>query len=399
MAAKWAGRAVIVLLSAFLAWSIVVQLAIARLPAPAASRLAPDSPTVQAGLAEIELQAGRYDRAETLARQALARQPFNVNALVIVGLALDHRGEVAAADEILTLAGNWSLGDQRTHLWLFDRRLRAGESASALAHLDALLRSQPDRRRDLFELLQELTLADPAILTATNDRLALAPNWRAPFLAHLGGSDNGRGVATTIAVALHAARKDLTQAETESLLQALLASRDYERLRILAAQIGVGPRPAALIDTDFEGAESPLPFRWNLLGGAGATAEIVADPQTNSKVLRVQYDGYSGDELVRQLILLPAGSYRLTGQAAFDGDEERLRWAVRCLESGVDLQLRNGAAAAGDGETFTEVFDVPAAGCNLQWLHLTTDPTERRSEVIATYDNLTITPLGSSAAR
>lgn len=389
--AGWAARAAAGLLFIALAWSVAVQAAIAVLPADLAARFAPGSPAVLTRQAQTELAARRPDAAQVLARRALARQPFSVDALVVLGLARDQRGDHALADDLLTLAGNWSLGEARAHLWLFDRRMRLGDYPSALAHLDAVLRSRPDRRPALFELLQDLALADPAIAAATADRLALAPNWRAPFLAYLGASDAGRGVAATLAASLHAAGKDLTRDETEALLRALLASRDYGRLSGLARRIGV---PAALSDPDFRGSDNPLPFRWELLGGAGASVEIVTGPEATSGVLTVQYDGYSADGLVRQLTFLPPGPYRLGGRATFEGDPARLRWAVQCLDSGAHVSIRPNAVAAGGSGSFSGSFEIPPSGCELQWVQLLTDPAERRSEVVAAYESVRIRPIG-----
>lgn len=75
-------------------------------PSTAARRLAPGFLALLVQLAEVELKKGCHRSAERLARQALVRRPFNVDALTIVGLAREQRKQGVAADDAPTLAGN-----------------------------------------------------------------------------------------------------------------------------------------------------------------------------------------------------------------------------------------------------------------------------------------------------
>ncbi|WP_298745490.1 hypothetical protein, partial [uncultured Brevundimonas sp.] len=106
-----------------LGWQIALQPLIQRAPVEAAIRIAPGSPLVLRRAAESELAAGRTDTAAALGREALRRSPFNVPALRVVGLTEARAGREEAADDILTLAGNWSLRDDPAHAWLVERRL------------------------------------------------------------------------------------------------------------------------------------------------------------------------------------------------------------------------------------------------------------------------------------
>ena len=381
----------------FLAWSVLVQAAVQLLPGSVAQGVAPNSPTVLTRLAQERLLESRLGAAERLARSALARQPFNTKALRTLGLAVDQSGDRVLADKFITLAGNWTLRDTPTHIWLFNHRIRAGEYSSAFAHLDTVLRRREDLRPRFFEMMRLGVVQDAASVPAIADRLARKPNWRAPFFVHLGTSAPGQAVAANLAVSLKETGQGLDAAELEPLLKTLLASRNLGVFDALATRTGLGARSGGLVDGDFEGAKSTLPFGWEIGGGAGAAAEIVVDEDVSSKVLRVEYDGFAAALLARQLTRLSPGLQRLSGRTRVDGDPNRLRWSVTCIESGLKLPVQSGAAALAARDRFSLDFSVPASGCRLQWVSLVTEPGDRRVPVIATYDDLTLSSAASAA--
>ena len=387
---------------AFLAWSILVQLAIQVLPGSLAQIVAPNSPAVLTRLAEERLVESRFDAAERLARAALARQLFNARALRTLGFAVDQGGDKVEADKLMTLAGNWTLRDTAAHLWLYDYRLRTGEYESAFAHLDTVLRLQPELRAGAFAGLQRGLAVDREALAPIAERLSYDPNWRAPFLAHLGVTAEGQVIAANLALALKGAGKQLSEAELEALFRAMLAKRNFSLLKALGLRLDPGLGRARLMNGDFEGAPGPFPFNWELNGGPGATVDLATIEQSGSKGLIVEYDGYSAAPLVRQLILLPPGPYTLAGESQTDGDPRLLQWSVSCAESGARLQLESRApahgqpGAPGQSDTFSAGFQVPDQGCAMQWISLVTNPGERRDVVAVTYDNIRILPRGAN---
>lgn len=399
---QWLVSGALGLAFAYLAWSILVQLAIQVLPGSFAQIVAPNSPNVLERLAQERLLASRFDAAERLARAALARQLFNARALRTLAFAVDQGGDKVAADKLMTLAGNWTMRDTAAHLWLYDYRLRTGEYESAFAHLDTILRQRPEFRADAFAALQRGLAVDREALAPIAERLSHDPNWRAPFLAHLGGTAGGQTIAASLAIALKGAGKPLSEAELEALFRAMLAKRNFSLLKALALRLDPGLGRARLANGDFEGAPGPLPFNWELIGGSGATVDLATIEQSGSKGLIVEYDGYSAAPLVRQLTLLPPGAYTMAGEAQTDGDPRLLSWSVTCVESGARLQLesRGGTEgqpdAQGRSKLFSAGFQVPDQGCGLQWIALATNPGERRDVITATYDNIRIFPRGAN---
>ena len=123
------------------------------------------------------MSAGKAGAAQALARRALAAQPFNVEALRVIGLVAAARNGPESADQIMTLAGDWSLRDGPAQVWLFQQRLRHRDYGSAFAHADALLRQYSEVEAPLFKVIAAIAQADQTAIAsggATGDQPALA---------------------------------------------------------------------------------------------------------------------------------------------------------------------------------------------------------------------------------
>ncbi len=390
---SWAGRGLLIALAVlglFLAWSVAVEAASHVLARPTALALKPGSPRLLARQGEAALKAGQADAAVELSRRSLAASPFNVRGLRVLGIALAQQGQGVQAEQILTLAGNWSLRDTAAHLWLADERLRRADYGSGVAHLDAVMRRREDLRPRLFDLLGKAAVADPRALAVVSERLALKPNWREDFLTHLLRTSDGQVAAVTLAASLHAGGEGMTEDELSDVFNGLIRARRFQAVRQLAQVLGLRDAEG-VADGGFEGVKRPAPLRWDVTGGSGATVEIVPSESGEGRLLRVEYDGYSSPSLVRQLLLLDPGSHRLSGRALVDGPADRLAWRIRCAETTETIAAFSSPEAAGEGwRDFDLGFTVPASRCDVQWLELAPQPGPRRVEILARYDDLTI---------
>lgn len=377
-----------------LGWAVVTEAASRSLPRPTALGVNPGSPSLLARQAEAEFKAGRVDQAIELSRRSIRKTPFNVRALRVLGLGLAQRGEGERAEQIVTLAGNWSLRDTAAHLWLADERLRRADFGSGVPHLDAVLRRREDLRPTLFDLLGRAARSDPRALAEVSKRLALNPNWREDFIPHLLRTSDGQAAAMALAVSLHGAGKGFSNDELSDVFTALAKARKFQAVRMLAAELDLHDPSSPLADGDFNGVDRPLPLRWDLIGGSGATVEVVAgDSGPTDRVLRIEYDGYSSPSLIRQMVLLPPGRYVLEGRMRGEGAPERLNWRVRCAEGGALLSSGTAArpGAAGDGwRAFAQPFTVSEARCDAQLVELAPRPGEHRETVVTWYDDLRI---------
>ncbi len=384
----------------WLGWQMLLQPVIERAPPEIAVRVAPGSPMVLRRAAEAELTAGRHENAASLGRDSLARAPFGVRALRIVGLTEARAGREAAADDILTLAGNWSLRDGPSHAWLVEYRLRRGDYASSFAHADTLARRREDIRPQVFRLFTAAAAADTARAMPEVARLVDArPPWRQSYLDSLYGSTEGLQVAANLAVLLQRGKAPLTNSELAQLYYQLLDKGQVQAIKTVRGSLN-RPPAAAVSNGGFDDADAPQPFQWRLAQEAGAVVEIVPDDaRPTDAALRIEYDSYSAVRFAEQLMFLAPGRYRLTAEARAEAGEpgEHMTWTVTCAPG--DLKVLETPAAPRNASVWTPVsaeFTVSSA-CSGQWLRIESRGGDRRAQTIAWIDRVTIAPVRQAA--
>lgn len=377
-----------------LAWQIAAQPFMMRAPVDAAIRIAPGSPMVLRRAAEAELTAGRNENAAELGRDALVRSPFDVRALRVVGLTEARAGRVEVADEILTLAGNWSLRDDPAHAWLVEHRLRQGDYASAFAHADTLARRREDIRPAIFNLFQVAGSQDPQrSLPVIASLVTARPPWRQAFLSSLLDTADGLQVAANLSVMLQSGSAPLTDPE---LSQFYLALFEQSPAAVRAVQVRLNrPRSQDLLaNGGFGAAGTPEPFQWRLTQGAGVSAEIVADDlRPGDAALRVEYDGYEIDRVAQQLTFLAPGYYQLSGEARSESGSPsgQLAWRVACATGGTEIARMTMASLRTNWQRWSMRIVVPPS-CPVQWLRLETVAGDRRSPSVVWFDRITVAP-------
>lgn len=380
-----------------LAWQIVIPPFAQRAPVEAAIRIAPTSPLVLRRAAEAELTAGRDDNAAALSRDALGRSPFDVRALRVVGLTEDRAGRRDRADEILTLAGNWSLRDDPTHAWLVEHRLRRGDYASAFAHADTLVRRRDDIQPQVFRLFTTAAAADPQrVLPVLTGLLAAGPPWRSAYLTSLYTTNEGLQVAASLAVMLQSSRAPLTSPELEQFYGQTMAKGQIAVLKAVRARLNRPASGAAVTNGGFNDPTAPEPFQWSLIQKAGAVAEVMTDDIDQSNpALRVEYDGYSAANFARQRMFLAPGRYRLRFKSRAEAGEPagRMVWILTCDPGGQSPLSASAVTAAGARSrawTPSAVdFSIPQ-GCPSQWLDLRGRALDSRAPMAAWFDQITI---------
>lgn len=399
----------LIIAGVLLAWQVAIQPVMQRAPAEVAVRVAPGSPMVLRRAAEAELQAGdadedprRHANAGALAREALARAPFSVRALRVVGLTEARAGRVDQADDILTLAGNWSLRDDPSHAWLVEHRLRRGDYASAFAHADTLVRRRDEVRPRVFQLFTVAASQDPQrALPQVASLLAVRPPWRQAYFDSLFADREGLQVAINLAVLLQRDEKGaLDNEELRRLYYQLLDKGLIDAVRVVRERLNRPAAGALVSNGGFGDPSAPEPFQWRLNQHAGVVAEIVPDDvRPADPALRVDYDGYASARIAEQLLFLAPGRYRLTAESrAETGDPaQRLLLTVACSPG--DQKVLSTPAAAAGATVWTPLsatFTVPS-GCASQWLRLETRPGDRRDRTIAWLDRIAVTRIAPQA--
>lgn len=388
---------VVTAVAVFLGWQIVKEMAVQRLPPELAVRVSADAASTLSRAAESEFAARRFDNAEYLARLSLTKAPFNARALRVVGLAEAEKGQTARADNLLTLAGNWSLRDDPAHAWLFQHRLRLGQYGSAFAHADTLARRRQDMWPAMFELFAVAGTEDPRALPVLVSLVAKRPPWRQAFINGLIDAPTPRNqqLLATLAVNLQRTDGPLSNNELVQVYQSLLRSRQEGLLAVVREQTDRPAGALLVVNGDFDSLSHPLPFEWTLVSSVGIIPEVMPDPnRAGESGLRVEYDGYAQGEVASQLLQLPSGRYQLTGEirAEAGAAAERLRWTASCYGTSQMLGATptDTAQSGADWKPFSFAFEVPQQGCRMQRLTLVAVPSDRRSTVVGWYDHLSI---------
>ena len=381
----------------WLGWE-AIKAPLAERGAPAlAVRLAPTSAEVLRRAAEAELVAKRFENAQALADESLGRAPFNAGALRVRGLAEARLGDNARADEMLTLAGNWSLRDDPAHAWLIENRLRRGDYRSAFAHADTLARRRPDLYPSLFRLFTAAAVQDPRALPVIAGLLASNPPWRLAFLEHLHKTEKGAPVVGGLALALQRTKAPFTDYELQRVYEVWVGAGRFQGIRELRRRLGRPPLSSLLQSGTFETAadDQIQPFGWTIVPAAGISGAIVEDDlDVDNRALRVEYDGFASGVFIRQVLLLTPGRYVLVGQTRSETPmvDTRLAWRAVCAGSG--RVLTGPSSNTGEGTTdwkfFRVAFTVPHENCQAQWLQLAAVPGDRRTSIAAWFDNLGI---------
>ncbi|MGV9009366.1 hypothetical protein [Brevundimonas sp.] len=390
----------------WLGWQIVLQPIIQRAPPELAVRIAPGSPTVLRRAAEArQVAADRtgqtpdtVSRANedsgVLGREALSRAPFDARALRVIGLSEARAGREAQADELLTLAGNWSLRDDPAHVWLVDYRLRRGDYVSSFAHADTLARRRQAMRPGIFRLFTTAATVDTQRALPVIARLISEnPSWRKDYLDSLYGTTEGLRVAVNLAVVLQAGKAPLTNAELRQLYLYLLDRGVLDGARTVRERLNRPDMKFGVANGSFDDPSSPEPFQWRIAQGAGIVAEILEDDvRAGDPALRASFDGYTEETIAEQLMFLSPGRYRLVYEARTEsGDPARhMTWTVVCAPG--NRRILNAPSAPADAEVWTagSVEFTVQPDCSGQWLQLRSVPDQKRATTVVWFDRVAV---------
>lgn len=381
----------------WLGWEVLKLPVAERAPPALAVRAAPTSPEVLRRAAEAELVANRDDNALALAQDSLARAPFNARALRVRGLAEARLGSSERADEMLTLAGNWSLRDDPTHAWLVENRLRRGSYGSAFAHADTLARRRPDLHPSLFRLFTTAAVQDPRAFPVLTKLLAVRPPWRGAFFNHLYNTEGGAPVVGALAIALEQTSGPFSTPELQQLYTQWAAAGRFAGIREVRQRLGRPALSPIVQNGDFrmDADDQFYPFGWTMPANPGVMTGIMEDDlRSDNPAFRLEYDGFGSGILTEQLVLIPPGSYTLSGLARSESvlAEPRVAWSVVCAETGAEL-VSDPLVPPQEAKwrPFRHLLVVPDRNCSAQWLRLRARPGNRRTSIVLWLDDLQIT--------
>jgi hypothetical protein len=202
-------------------------------------------------------------------------------------------------------------------------------------------------------------------------------------------SSDSRNAAAVLALA-DASHRNAQSQWLPVLVQSLVADGQYESARAIWASVARVPvQPGQFIyDPSFSKAAAPPPFNWALTSSTVGLAER----QPGGR-LHVLFYGQDDGVLASELLLLPAGTYRLSMQLTGErSHENELIWSVRCDKGANELSRVDQSTVASRGWT----FEVPA-NCPAVWLELSGSSSDVPQPAEATVGDLRLERAGPHA--
>lgn len=394
----------VVLVFLWISWQIVAQtaaLSLSRSHPEAALGFVTDQPVALNRLAQQALlnHDSNPDAAREWAERTLLSNPLSAQALTLLGLIAERKGDQKSAEALMRIAGARTWRDRTTQAWLFDYETRLGHYADAVPHLDAMVRADFGSRNEFFPMLAALTAYPPSFKALTTF-LATSPPWRQWFLSELARRLSNQARLIELYSALDKTDNPPTKKELSPYLNRLINDGSFEQA--YQAWHETLPPEQRVHETypfnrDFELPIDDLPFNWNLEIATGADIQIVsADDGSRKRELRVQFSGARVHFAVKQFMLLPPGEYTFTGGLKTEQllTTRGLWWRIYCA-NGSALANTELVSGTTPWTEFKVDFQVPGTGCEAQRLQLelpARNGPEQRIEGQAWYRNLRITP-------
>ena len=283
----------------------------------------------------------------------------------------DARGRQLPAHRLYAIAVRRNPRDVPAQLRMVDVELARQDAQSAMRHLDAALRVDPDRSEPrLLEFLR--SLADPAILRALASRLATDPPWRADLPRLLSDIDPVSAQALLSALSV----RPLPPAELAlraSLLESLGDPRQARAAWSAGLPAAARPFDGPIFDGGFEYGAGPEPYGWRLPTSPetliGLETSHVAQGHSALSVL-LQGRAVAMPDVSQRLALSP-GNYVLVLQAdsSLAGSGLGFAWTVSCDDPVSELGQIDLPRHTRGWQRFSTAFVVPPQ-CPRQSLRL-----------------------------
>lgn len=343
-----------------------------------AARLAPGNADIAAAAArsrvidpaDIEAPAVRAS-IET----ALERDVTITGAIELRASQFDASGDGARAARLFALSDAISRRSLPTRLWLIQRSVDRGDVPGALANFDIALRTSEVAPEILFPILAGAT-SDAALAGPIARLLDRPSDWRVMFLNH--AIEEGGDPADIGRVILRMRDRGVIvdNQVDQKLIAALVASAEFGLARrVHDALHPTIPNRPLVADPDFSRPGQSFPFGWGL--GQDGEAWAARDVVDGRPALIYQSTSSGEGPVATQLLLLPAGQYRISARSAGAATDPASPpfWSVTCAGPDgpqialLDQPVRTGALTSAD-------FTV-RADCAAQWLALNLRPSER----------------------
>ncbi len=328
--------------------------------------------------------------ARQLAVTALGKEPANAAAARDLGLVYSLQGKANEAASAFAYSERMSRRDLPTQLWLIEARVQAGDVAGALTHYDRAMRTSLETREMLLPTLVG-AVQDPVVAASLKKIVAARPNWWVRFTDVLVGQSQGAAAIGNIVPALHLDPAVPDQARQLSVgLRHMVDLGAIPQAYTLYRQVRRFPGSVPLLrGGDFEAVGQLAPFEWLLTDGEERQGVREARDGAQGRFALSLY-GDSAGEVARQLMILPPGKYRLSGEAgSVSTTAPQPSIAIVCAKDAA--VLANVALPHGTRGTFARTFQV-SAQCPAQYVFISIAGSLDRQAEAPWIDSLDVRP-------
>lgn len=340
--------------------------------------------------------AKRIASAARESRIALQGEPTLARAYRMIALDAQQRGASAAP---AIAAATWlTRRDYVANLSLIEQAVKRGDYRTAMATVDASLRTSPKGQELLFPVLGK-ALAEPDMAPHFVRTFRANPSWLPSFLSFYIGTQQPAAPLARIMLPVRSALPASHLATDRGLVALMVAQQDFDAARAYVDAIDTGSgsgNRATIRNSRFRAEGKFPPIDWHLSreGAYGADIERIE----GGNRLTVMSDEQNSRTVARQLIQLSPGTYTLTatGRIVEGNDEAEAIWRLSCAEksgSGEFGKLR----FVRDGKPDAVRFAVPAGGCRNFYLTLSVAAGFGSSALLAQFSQVDVEPSSGNS--
>lgn len=328
------------------------------------------------------------EKLVALAQDILRRAPLSAAPFILASDARAAEGDPDEARDLALVALQRDPRNARLQVQLANDAALRGNLAEALNHLSVLMRI--DVRNGGAYLGSMARIAGASNGPGLIEReLADTPRWGARLVNLLTPHHPDLAFLSRLV--------RIFPEERDGYVSRLVRERGARAAHAEWAGMLAASDQSTAADTPFnptfdpELAASP-PFNWRV---SKASAEL-----NKNEGLYASYEGRGKVVLVEQLMILPAGTYRLSVEASVSSRPRggSLAWTLRCSAGPSDLIHLTLNDTSYGLTNFQAAFEVPLAGCDNQYLRLVGEPAEFTTGATAEIGKILVTPTQSASA-
>ncbi|NOU03643.1 MAG: hypothetical protein HOO94_08370 [Novosphingobium sp.] len=316
------------------------------------------------------LAAGDGRTALRLGEAAVADAPLDPASTALLGAARYATADRTGADRAFRIAAQLGWRVPHTQLYMMGRALEVGDLRVAALRLDALVRQNRAllRERALLDPLER----DPRGRVALAERLRESPAWLTAYAMEVDDLPPDV-IGQRAAVLGETARLGLAIGcqPIAPTVSALIRSNAVPAAAALWRAHCPGAAGSLIYDGNFANAridQSRSEFAWSFIGQSEAS--VVFEPVSGGAGQALVIDSAPGRPrlVLRQLVLVPPGRYRLSWQATATQGQPSALVVVSFTCNPDPREWIEGQAAAGSARRTVEV--TVDGACPARWLGL-----------------------------